>query len=144
MMNKDSNCSECGHVFKTGDGCYNFDDGIKCNDCGDKDLRTVRWVSKHEKHVKIEPQTVELEGYQIDLSLLIDYAEQVEDTRRALEFSQGRQNPLRIQKSLEKREELHAKIMKSIGLDYNSNESFPVTGAINEWIKKTQTEVNVK
>ena len=140
FLNKDPNCSECGHVFKSDDGCYNFPDGIKCNDCGDKDPRTMRWVNKNEK-VEIKPQTVKLEGYEIDLKLLMDYADQVEDTRRALTFSHGRQNPLRIQKSLEKREVLHTKIMKSIGLKYNSKKSLEVTGAINEWIKETQTEL---
>ncbi len=141
-MIKDPNCTECGHVFKPEDGCYNFPDGIKCDDCGDKDQRTMRWVNKYEKKVEVKPQTVKLEGYDIDLKLLMDYADQVEDTRRALVFSHGRQNPLRIQKSLEKREVQHAKIMKSLGIEYNSNESFPITGAINGWIKKTQTKVD--
>lgn len=134
-------CVDCGYKFKEDDGMYNFLDGVKCNDCGSKDHRTLRNRHKYEKNLDVKSQLIDIDGHDIDLKLLLDYAEKVEDTRRALEFSHGRANPLRIQKSLEERERIHKLIMDSLNIAYNSNKSFPVTGAINEWIKKTQTKV---
>ncbi|MCP6727089.1 MAG: hypothetical protein KJI69_03635 [Patescibacteria group bacterium] len=139
-MSKDPNCSVCGYVFKPEDGCYNFPDGIKCDDCGDKDQRTVRWVHKNEKNVTMKPEKITIKNHKIDLKLLLEYADEVEETRRALEFSYARKNPLRIQKSLEKRKVLHAKIMKSIRIKYQSKESFAITEAINQWIEKTKPQ----
>lgn len=143
-LTKDPNCSVCGYVFKPDDGCYNFPDGIKCNDCGDKDPRTVRWVHKNEKNVEIKPQKVTIKSHKIDLKLLLEYADEVEETRRALEFSYARKNTLRIQKSLQERKRLHKKILDSIGVEYESKKSFAITEAINKWIKETQLEVDDK
>jgi len=140
-------CSKCGKQFTSGEGGYNYPDGIQCGKCGDnytgwkKETRKERPVENIQQELQesMRSGATTIGTHIIPNKLLDNYKDHVEYLKRSITISIGRDDPLIIQKALKQREKIHREIFKHAGLIYhadsNSNiESIKFNELLDAWL----------